>query len=163
MAKQKVMQNEIPIMPVGIDKTIFSIRTEQMSEVFTKYHIDFGCGGGCVLHRFTGIEANNEAHDHPWGFRSVILKGSYLELAYEIKDYTYSKWTRSYSRHKEGSVVEYAASHIHKIIELPEGECWTMVQRINNIEKKPGFYKFEEGEVWFRFWDEPEFKLLTQK
>ncbi len=64
-----------------------------MSDDFTKYLLKIkDKNGGLfqpVIHHFTDIDKGENPHDHPWGFTTHILKGSYIEKVYHIVE---GKW-----------------------------------------------------------------------
>lgn len=130
--------------------------TEKMNAVFTKHHIK-GLPFDAVIHQFTEKDKNEHIHDHPFGFTTHILKGSYIERVWtwdENNNYY------SYQLHrKEGTSHFVSANTIHEIIDLPEGECYTLI-RPNAWEKHVYFYKFEDGVTYKRRWDEQEFQKI---
>lgn len=130
-----------------------SLRHERMNDVFEKWHIE-GLPFAAAFHHFTGLE-NEGPHSHPWAFRSEILSGSYVEHVYQI-DGSYEEVHR-----KPGDVFANGADHIHKLVSLPEGECWTLIIP-GPAENKSGFYRFEDGKAFHRFWDEAEFRPLDE-
>jgi len=128
---------------------MIEIRQEKMSDQFTKYHLE-GLPFSAVLHHFTDSD-KGYPHDHPFGFTTHILKGSYVEKIY------YPDLDSSEVIHrKQGSSHFVAATLIHEIIELPDGDCWTIITP-EKWERQPHFWKFENG-IWLRAWDETEFK-----
>jgi len=122
------------------------IRTEHMNDWFTKYHIEGPWPFNPVFHRFTRADGNGDPHDHPWPFRSVILSGGYRE---EVFDLSGKSWF--VDRYVGDSFVN-EADHIHRIVELFEDECWTMILPQEG-GRKPGFYQFREDGAYHRFWD----------
>ena len=126
-----------------------SIRIEEMSPVFTKLHLE-GLPFAAVLHRFSDID-RGDPHDHPWPFRSTILSGGYVEQVYHPKAGLVETVER-----KPGDSFDIGAGHIHRIVDLPAGECWTLIQPLGLKEQEPGFYQFREDGVWQRRWNEPE-------
>lgn len=131
-----------------------TVRKEKMNAVFMKYHLK-GLPFDAVIHHFSEKDNNEHIHDHPFSFTSHILKGSYVERIYEIsEDGTY---TSSIHRREEGSSHFVSASTIHEIIELPEGECFTLI-RPGQWEKETFFYRFEEGKAYRRKWNQRKFR-----
>lgn len=129
------------------------VKREKMNAVFTKHHLR-GLPFDAVIHHFSEKDQHEHIHDHPFGFTTHILKGSYVERIYEIfEDGTY---TSSVHHRKEGDSHFVPASTIHEIIELPEGECFTLI-RPNAPEKETFFYRFEEGKVFKRQWNKRKF------
>lgn len=128
-----------------------SVRTERMSHAFTKYHLrGFPFDG--VIHKFTEPD-QGDPHDHPFGFNTFIVKGSYIERRWDISTGAFHDTHRL-----RGESFFIKASTVHQIISLPEGECWTFILP-EQWERKPGFYKFIDGQMLHRFWDEKKFSV----
>ena len=53
------------------------INTEQLSNVFSKFHFQIS-KFPITLHHFTAPDLSNP-HDHPYAFTSMILAGGYVE------------------------------------------------------------------------------------
>jgi len=132
-------------------------REEKMNEVFTKHHIE-GLPFDAVIHHFSEKDKNEHIHDHPFSFTSHVLHGSYIERVWyilETGEYEYKDFHR-----KQGTSHFVHADLIHEIIDLPEGECYTLITP-NKWERETYFWKFEDGKVYNRKWDDPEFKLAN--
>lgn len=129
------------------------IKREKMNSVFTKYHVT-GLPFEAVIHHFSEKDQNEHIHDHPFGFTSHILKGSYIERIYEILDD--GTYISSEHHRTEGSTHYVPAHTIHEITELPEGECFTLI-RPEEWEKETFFYRFEGGKVYKRKWNQRKF------
>lgn len=137
--------------------TIISVREEQMSNELMKYHIE-GLPFDAVIHKFTGVD-QGDPHDHPFTFRSFVLKGGYVERRYSIKTICDVNFVEPETiQRAPGDSFMVQADTIHEVIHLPDGECWTLILP-EKWEKKPGFYKFAD-EILHRFWDEADFKPL---
>lgn len=138
---------------------MFNIEKEVLRGGFEKYHLrGFPFYG--VIHRITETDSEESIHDHPFPFTSLVLKGSYIEKRYIITgNNTYSEMI---IERKEGSYHQVAASTVHQIIELPEGECWTFIVPGKHVDREWGFYKFGD-EILHRFHNEPEFSPLKDK
>lgn len=132
------------------------IKREKMNAVFTKYHIK-GLPFDAVIHHFSQKDINEHIHDHPFSFTSHILKGSYVERIYKIlADGSY----RSTIRHRrEGTSHFVEATTIHEIIDLPDGECYTIITP-KHKERETCFYKFENGQIFKRQWNQRKFRRL---
>ncbi len=130
-----------------------TVEEEKMNDVFTKYHVR-GLPRDIVLHHFTGLD-NENPHDHPYTFHSLILVGGYIERIYFLDGGSIDV------NRKEDDFFEVKADTIHQILEFPAGECWTLILP-GPKEKKSGFYQMGE-EVLHRYWDETEFKPFNQK
>lgn len=122
------------------------IKREKMNDVFTKHHLK-GLPFDAVIHHFSAKDINEHIHDHPFSFTTHILKGSYVERIYKIaEDGTYS----TSEHHREESTSHFvAADTIHEIIDLPDGECFTLIKP-SRWEKEIYFYQFENGKAFKR-------------
>lgn len=124
---------------------------EPMSPVFDKWHVG-GLPCAAVFHRFSAPD-NGPPHDHPWGFRSIVLVGGYVEQVFQLDG------TSELVRHDPGDSFHIKAGHIHRIVELPQGECWTLILP-GPSERTSGFYEFREDGTYYRPWHRPEFERL---
>lgn len=136
---------------------MINIEKEKMNDVFIKYHLK-GLPFDAVLHHFSEQDKNEHIHDHPWSFTSHVLKGSYVEKIYTLKDNVLT--SRDVLR-KEGSSHFVNAELIHEIIDLPEGECYTLIRPDITTQRDVHFWKFEDGKVFNRKWDEIDFKEIN--
>ncbi len=127
-----------------------------MNAVFLKYHLK-GLPFDAVIHHFSEKDQNEHIHDHPFSFTSHILKGSYVERIYEIS--ADGSYTSSIHQREEGSSHYVSADTIHEIIDLPEGECFTLI-RPQQWEKEAFFYKFEDGIAYRRRWNQRKFRKI---
>lgn len=135
------------------------IKREKMNAVFMKHHLK-GLPFDAVIHHFSEKDENEHIHDHPFSFTTHILKGSYVEKIYEIhEDLTY---TFSIHHRQEGSSHFVPADTIHEIIELPEGECFTIIRPYERT-RDTYFYKFENGKVFTRRWNQRKFREVVNK
>lgn len=129
-------------------------RKEEMNNVFTKHVADFEENDSrhIAIHHFTGLAPI--PHDHPFGFRSTILKGSYIERVYHINP-DGSFRTEDVHR-QEGSSHYVPASCIHEIISLPDGDCWTLTV-LEPHQREWRFWDFREDGIYSRQHNEEEF------
>ena len=118
---------------------------ERMSDAMLKIHVP-GLG---VIHHFTDRDLGPH-HSHPWRFRSIILKGGYVEevLHPDGKTETIER--------KPGATFEIAPDHVHRIIALPTGECWTCIDVLGPKVQEPGFFEWRDGRMFYRQWDAPD-------
>lgn len=131
---------------------------EQMNDVFTKHHIK-GLPFDAVIHQFSKKDKNEHIHDHPFSFTTHILKGSYIERIWTInEDGTYQ--SEEFHR-KEGTSHRVSADLIHEIIDLPDGECFTLI-RPEKWEQEVSFYRFDKNKSYKRKWNESQFKTFSQ-
>ena len=121
------------------------IREERMAPHLLKVHL----GGRGVVHYMTAPD-HGDPHDHPWPFVSTILTGGYIEEVFAHDG------TSELVHRRPGDRFTIGAGHIHRIVELPEGECLTFIIP-GEAERKPGFYQWRDGVMWSRRWDEGEF------
>ncbi len=134
-----------------------AFKKEVMNEFFDKYHIE-SLGFPAVVHHFKGVEPEDSpAHDHPFRFNSWILKGSYVEKRYIINPD--GSWHYYLIPHREGTSHNVEATDIHKIVILPDDECWTLMLPEKG-ERKSGFWRFDEKGAHFREWDQVEFEEI---
>ena len=112
------------------------MRVERMSPAFVKYHLD----DGRVLHRFTREEPHVDPHDHPWSFETEILAGGYVE---EVFNHDAKGWRSELVHRHPGETYQVAAEHIHRIVELPTGDCWTLVRAGPHV-RETRFFRFGE-------------------
>lgn len=131
------------------------IRTECMSEQFTKLHLEVG-RFPITLHHFTGPDAG-DPHDHPYAFTTTILAGGYVE---EVWHRGKEGWTMRRIHREVGTSHRVGARSIHRIVELPQGECVTsIVWHADGVRRRqPRFWRFRNGVMWSRRWDEPKFR-----
>lgn len=111
------------------------IRVERMSPAFVKYHLD----DGRALHRFTRPEPFANPHDHPWPFETQILAGGYVEEVFTF--HPDGGWRSELAERRPGTTHQIAADHIHRIVELPMQESWTLV-RAGAHERTTHFWRF---------------------
>ena len=129
------------------------LRHEPMSPVFDKWHVE-GLPIPAVFHRFAAPDLG-DPHDHPWSFRSVILTGGYVEEVFDIETGS----SRLVS-HTVGESFFIEASHIHRIVDLPTGECWTLIMPEGPKLREPGFYQFRQDGAYHRPWHREDFQLF---
>jgi len=123
---------------------------ETLSPAFNKLHIE-GLPFNASFNHFTEPDTG-DPHDHPFNFVTHIIKGSYIERIYDTRGNFYTI-TRTL-----GSFHYVSADTIHKIIKIPEGECYTLMIPELKI-REPRFWRFENGKAYSRQWNEEEFKL----
>ena len=133
-----------------------TIRHERMSDIFHKFHIE-NFGVNAVLHQFDKPEPiDADAHDHPGDFRTFIMDGSYVERVWH---FWRDSWHYQDIHRKKGSSHFVRATHIHQIVELPDGPCKTIILP-GPVVRKSGFWRFENGIASFREWNQQEFKQV---
>lgn len=126
---------------------MLTFERERMSDEFEKWHI-IGLPFGCALHHFTGVD-RGDAHDHPFAFTSHILSGGYVEDIYNADG------SCGAVERQPGTCHSVVAEHIHRIVELPQGQCWTLVLPGPHV-RVTRFWRTcpETGAFVSRCWDE---------
>lgn len=134
------------------------VKREKMNAVFIKHHLK-GLPFDAVIHHFSEKDQNEHIHDHPFSFTTHILKGSYIERIYKILED--GSYISSVHHRKEGSSHFVSADTIHEIIDLPDGECFTLIRPYEK-EKETCFYRFEDGKVLVRRWNQRKFREILK-
>ena len=113
-----------------------------------------------VLHHFTGKDKGNP-HSHPWNFTSYILAGSYVEKRYII--HPDGNWSSTLIHRTTEAVHKVTADTVHEIVELPEGECWTVVVPTSPQPQPWHFWQFDETGIYRRLPKERTFKKYQSR
>lgn len=132
---------------------MLSLREERMADHFVKHHVE-GLPAAAVFHQFSQVD-HGDPHDHPWPFTSFVISGGYVEQVFQLDG------SSELVHRKVGDSFRIDAKHIHRIIDLPAGECTTIILP-GPHEQKSGFYQFREGRAWHRFWDQEEFQGVAE-
>lgn len=96
---------------------------------------------GIYLHRFNLPDPRPTLHDHPWNFRSLVLRGGYVEATAYSAARTDSRPVNSdpawpattYGEHgawrtlRKGSVNRKRAEDVHTIVHLLRVPTWTLM------------------------------------
>ncbi len=140
-------------------------KEEIMSDVFTKHLFDFEGKVEpfhMVVHNFTDID-RGDPHDHPFSFTTHILKGGYTEEIYHLltRPLHGKYWLKEIVERLPGTSHLVSANCIHKIIDLPTGECWTVIIPYEKVQE-PAFYRFNENSIERRYWHEKEFSKFIK-
>lgn len=124
-------------------------RVERMNGGMVKLHLGTP-DKPRVIHWFTAPD-HGDPHDHKqWGFWSTVIEGSYIEERYSLD----GSHDRIHRQKGERFYVESDA--IHRIVELPDGECWTMIEPDPHTGQDSGFYIWRDGVALTRTWREAE-------
>ncbi|TGE05579.1 hypothetical protein [Hymenobacter fodinae] len=103
-----------PLWPIN------PFKVEQFGPL-TKYTLgQMPDGRWAMLHRLTEADTGSP-HDHPTRMDSHVLKGAYWEIIYH-EDGRTERVLRA-----AGGYHTIWPHTVHRIVELPEGECWTLV------------------------------------
>jgi hypothetical protein len=125
-----------------------AIDIERMSDAMTKFHLRGPWPLDPVIHHFADID-RGDPHDHPWGFRSIVLDGGYVERVFQPNG------TSELVERKPGDSFDIAATHIHRMEALPSGDCWTLILP-GPHERTSRFWQFREDGAYSRAWHEAE-------
>jgi len=136
------------------------ITTERMSDQFTKLHLAVG-KLPLTLHHFTGPDVG-DPHDHPFAFTTTILAGGYIE---EVWRRGKDGWTSRLVHREAGTSHRVGARSIHRIVELPLGECITSIlwHSEGARRRQPRFWRLRNGVMVSRRWDETRFGTPKRK
>jgi len=137
-------------------RSIITCTTERMSDQFMKLHMTIG-KFPITLHHFTGPDVDGP-HDHPFSFFTTIIAGSYVEEVWGINPRDRLWHCRRVHRYA-GNTHFVHGEDIHRIVELPDGECITSVKWCEGIapRRQPRFWRFDNGVASSRQWDEQTF------
>ena len=139
----------LPYVPAGT----MIVDIEHMSHAFTKYHLS----DGRALHRFRSGEPHADPHDHPWLFETEILDGGYVEEVFHIDPA--GGWRSELVHRAPYTAHQVEAPHIHRIVELPQRDCWTLI-RAGRHEREVCFWRFGNHGVKSRAWHERRWRPL---
>ncbi len=136
---------------------MITVETEEMNEIFTKYHLK-GLPFEPVIHHIKKGDLTGDPHDHPWSFTSFVMKGEYTEERYTFNSRDGIGWYKHEIERKQGTSFEVDAKSIHRIISTSEGGCYTIITPKEKSQRS-GFWRFDSDQrVYYRPWDEKEFK-----
>lgn len=90
--------------------------------------------GDLYLHKIARSDDDPDPHDHPWDFRTFVLKGGYTDEAYFWRDFP-KCWNEGpgLRSHWADDVVKAPATrfrpyhHIHRVILPDDKPAWTLV------------------------------------
>lgn len=138
---------------------MITVETEELNEIFTKYHLR-GMPFDAVIHHIKEGD-KGDFHDHPFDFTTHILKGWYVEeIASDRDARMYGQWfsTRTWNRNIDDT-FHVKAETIHRITEVSREGCWTIIKPLQAARLKSGFWRpGPDNTVLYRPWDEPDFK-----
>ena len=125
------------------------IRIERMHPGMVKVHLGT-LDKPRVIHWFSHPD-HGDPHDHrQWGFWSEVKAGSYIEERYQL-DGTFERIHR-----KPGDRFYVEPEAIHRIVELPEGECWTVIEPDPHTGQDSAFYQWRDGQAFYRLWHQAD-------
>ena len=124
---------------------MLSLRHEPMADFFDKFHVG-GLPRAAVFHRFTNADLG-DPHDHPWPFTSFIVSGGYIEEVFDRRN-----GAVEVDVHRPGDSFRVEAHHVHRIVQLLDDECWTLILPEAYVHE-PGFWQFRDDGPWRRPWN----------
>jgi hypothetical protein len=87
--------------------------------------------GDVYLHHIVESDSDPDPHDHPWGFRGLILAGGYTNDTYHWRDRYFSfpgiRTGPFPELVKPLTFINRPAEHIHKVILHPGKTAWTLL------------------------------------
>lgn len=87
------------------------------------------------LHHILAEDPGRDHHDHPWPFRSVILRGWYLE----------HREGGRHMRREAGDTYRMKRGEFHRIVQVADGGAWTLF--ITWGARRGGGFKRADGSV----------------
>ncbi len=109
------------------------------------------CGSGHVGNRGRGeLLPVPRTRGYPWSFETEILDGGYVEEVFNLDPG--GGWRSELVHRLPGETYHVDAAHIHRIVELPTGECWTLV-RAGPHTRETRFWRFRDI-IQSRAWHE---------
>jgi hypothetical protein len=127
------------------------IREIPLGPHMTKYH--FQQAGIPAMHHMRAPDLG-DPHDHPFGMESFVLFGGYREEIFALDG------TSRFVDHRKGESFHIPAKRIHRIVELFEGECWTITLPGEFVQEW-GSWQFREDGAYRRTWGRDEWELFT--
>lgn len=100
-----------------------------------------------MLHKMERPDADRCLHDHPWWFISLVLRRGYMEEVMTDGGTTDFNWNWP------GKLLFRGMMHTHRVSNLPNGPCWTLVLR-GRRRREWGFHTIHGWMPWRMFDDE---------
>lgn len=82
---------------------------------------------GLYLHCFFRSDKDRWPHDHPWPFRTLVLKGGYVEETWAVDPTTGKPGIRCYEAMSPFTTRWRAAEHLHRVHITPGRPSWSLV------------------------------------
>lgn len=104
------------------------------------------------VHHIQRADADDELHDHPFGFVSLVLRGWYVEElpAEHRMQSAMPGGLRTYTTRRPGSIARRRSHVAHRISRVSEGGVWTLVFARRG-ERQWGFYTANGWVPWTEF------------
>ena len=87
------------------------------------------------VHHIMAEDIGRELHDHPWPFRTFILRGGYIERREGVRPV----WRKS------GDTAAMGRGEFHRIAQVEQGGAWTLFCTWG--ERKVWGFKSQSGQV----------------
>lgn len=124
------------------------ITSKDGSEYLTRWTVmTLGIFGRIVVHYFHRPDEDEEQHDHPWWFISIILRGWYVEeLGGEGR----------MIHRRAGSIAFRQAAVPHRVSAISHGGVWSLLWTGPDTGREWGFYTKRGWVPWRKFLNLPE-------
>lgn len=76
---------------------------------------------GVMLHRIYLPDTDNDPHDHPWVFWSLVLKGGYDEALFRLRKGSGRAWFIGIKIHDRWSLHRMGKTNAHRILSVRPG------------------------------------------
>ena len=127
------------------------LRVERMAPHMVKLHL--GTPDKPRVVHWMSAPDWGDPHDHAqFGFWSSVLAGSYVEERYR-RDGSFERIHR-----RQGDRFYVEPDAIHRIVDLPDGECWTVIEPDPHTGCASSFYRWQDGQMLTRFWHEADWR-----
>lgn len=101
-------------------------------------------GWALMVHVMRRPDQDRCHHDHPWPFVTLVLRGGYFE---QVTDLTTGTVREQFNA--PGALLYRPAIHTHRVADLPQGSCTTLVLRGPRRRK----WGFRNPDGRWRAWD----------
>lgn len=165
MKKEDLMTNVEPMLGGLIGREHLG---REAGEYMTRWHLTpwklWPFKKRLYLHVYQSHDQDAVPHDHPFGFRSIILMGGYTERQYfyevtptgsvMVRHHPLSKLKYRDIRRRPLTMFAVPASHVHRIVKLHGKRTVTLLIR-GEKEQDWGFFvdDFKKGVVKVVWWE----------
>lgn len=95
------------------------------------------------MHHILLPDEGPHMHDHPWDFRTIILRGWYAEEK--------GRFFPTYSIHTAGSTLKRSRDDFHRISAVADGGAWTLFVITSPRENEWGFWTGDTKVPWRQY------------
>ena len=106
---------------------------------------------GILLHKIDGPDPDQDPHDHPWNFISIVLRGGYTEQLTALIPLSSTKRIRATTFQSWNwlSVHKMPLGKYHKIVTLHKKPTWTLI--LTGPRKREwGFLTQDNGHIMWK-------------